>query len=306
MTSGPAERIRAVRVGIVDIGSNTARLLVVDVSSVGVVTPVSTRRAYLGLGEEISRTGHLSRETIERSAMLAGAYAARARVLGAESVRTLVTAPGRQAATGATLATALERGTAAPVRILSADEEGRLAFLGVVHEVDGRLPDMVGVVDVGGGSTELAVGTPAGPDWVRSVDLGSQRLAQQAFSGDPPARKEIRAARELLRRSLDSPDFPRPEVAFATGGSARAAARIVGRRLGTDDLEEVVRIASRRPAAKLAKNFRLHPHRARTVLAGALLLAETSRVLDRPLVVSSAGMREGAALSIALHAAAAA
>jgi exopolyphosphatase/guanosine-5'-triphosphate,3'-diphosphate pyrophosphatase len=239
--------------------------------------------------------------------MLAGAYAARARVQGADAVQTLVTAPGRQAATGAALVAAIERGTAAPVRILSADEEGRLAFAGVVHAIEGRPPGVVGVVDVGGGSTELTVGRPThGPAWVRSVDLGSQRLAQQAFGGDPPSRKEIRAAREIARRALEGQAGPRPKAAFATGGSARAAARLVGRELSAEDLEEVVAIAARRPAAKLAKTFQLHPHRARTVLAGALLLAEAARLLDRPLIVSPAGMREGAALALARPATAAA
>ena len=295
------------RVGIVDVGSSTARLLVADVSPDGEVTTVDKRRAYLGLGEEIARSGRLCSETIDRTAMLAGAYAARARVHGAQSLRTLVTAPGRQAATGAALVAALERGTAAPVRILSADEEGRLAFAGVLHAVEMPLPSVVGVVDVGGGSTELTVGTPShGPMWVTSVDLGSQRLAHQAFTGDPPTRKEIRVARELARRALEKHPAPRPEVAFATGGSARAAARIVGRELAAEDLEEVARIAARRTASKLAKTFGLHPHRARSVLAGALLLAEASRALGRPLLVSSAGMREGAALALAPPAAAAA
>ncbi len=295
------------RVGIVDIGSNTARLLVADVLPGGELTQVGKRRAYLGLGEEIAHTGGLGPETIERTAALAGAYASKARALGAELVSTLVTAPGRQASTGAGLRRALERATAAPVRTLSADEEGRLAFAGVVHGAVSPLPDVLAVVDVGGGSTELSAGTPLlGPAWVRSIDLGSLRLAQQAFAGDPPSRKEVRVARDLVRRSLDADGCPRPGIGFATGGSARAAARIVGRELAADDLHEVVRIARRRSAAKLAKTFGLHPHRARTMVAGALLLAEAAHAFGRPLVVSAAGMREGAALALALPAAAAA
>jgi exopolyphosphatase / guanosine-5'-triphosphate,3'-diphosphate pyrophosphatase len=299
VTSGTTGRIEDVRVGVVDIGSNTARLLVADVSTTADVTAVGKRRAYLGLGEEIARTGCLGRETIDRTAMLAGAYAARARVLGADPVLTLVTAPGRQAAAGRALVDALERGTAALVRILSADEEGRLAFAGVVQAA-GDVSGAIGVVDVGGGSTELAIGTALrGATWVRSLDQGSQRLTHRLFTEDPPSRKEIRLARDHVRRSLATLEPPQPDLVFATGGSARAAARIAGRDLDADDLDEVLRIASRRPAAKLAKTFQLHPHRARTLLAGALLLAETSRALGRPLVVSSAGMREGAAVALA-------
>jgi exopolyphosphatase / guanosine-5'-triphosphate,3'-diphosphate pyrophosphatase len=306
VTSGDTCRIDDVRVGVVDIGSNTARLLIADVSPDGELTPVGSRRAYLGLGQEIAETGRLSRETINRTAMLAGAYAARARVMGADPIRTLVTAPGRQGSAGAALVDTLERGTASPVRILSADEEGRLALEGVVHAA-GDVTGAIGVVDVGGGSTELTVGSVVrGPTWVRSLDHGSQRLTHRLFTEDPPTRKEIRAARDLVRRSLETLQPPSSGIVFATGGSARAAARIAGRELGEGDLDKVLRIASRRSAAKLAKTFRLHPHRARTLLAGVVLLSEASRALGRPLLVSSAGMREGAALALAPPAAAAA
>jgi len=288
------------RVAIIDIGSNTARLLVAAVSGSS-VEPVGTRRAYLGLGEEIARSGTLGRETVERTATLAGAYAERARRLGAESVQTVVTAPGRQGGAPEALRSALLRSTGAPVDVLTADEEGRLAFAGVVQAAQWPLPELVAVVDVGGGSTELTVATPyMTATWVRSVDLGSLRLTQARLHGDPAGREEVDAARELVRRELGEHLGPRPAVAFATGGSARAAARLAGsRRLDPDTLDDVVRIASEHPTAKLAKTFGLHPHRARTVVGGALLLAEASRALELPLDVSSAGMREGAALQLA-------
>ena len=115
------------------------------------------------------------------------------------------------------------------------------------------------MVDVGGGSTELAVGTPlVGPAWVRSIDLGSLRLTQLCLEGDPPRASSVRSARDAAHRAFDGEAPPRPDAAYATGGSARAAAKIVGRELGVDDLEEVIRIATGCPAAKLAKTFRLH------------------------------------------------
>jgi exopolyphosphatase/guanosine-5'-triphosphate,3'-diphosphate pyrophosphatase len=295
------------RVAVIDIGSNTARLLVADVSRSGSVTTLKTRRAYLGLGEEIARHGELDRETIERTAAIAGAYAERAARLGASSLRTLVTAPGRQCGDPGRLRRALERSTRAPVELLTADDEGKLAFAGVVQAAEWPLPELVAVVDVGGGSTELTVSTPhMTATWVRSIDLGSLRLAQAMLRGDPPSEAEIGAARELVRRELGEHLGPRPGVAFATGGSARAAARITGTNLTAADLDDVVRMACSRPAAKLAKEFGLHPHRARTLPGGALLLAEASRALELPLGVSTAGMREGAALQLARPVAAAA
>jgi exopolyphosphatase/guanosine-5'-triphosphate,3'-diphosphate pyrophosphatase len=290
-----------VRVAVIDIGSNTARLLVADVGADGHVRRIGTRRAYLGLGEEIAARGALGPEAIARAAALAGAYADRARAQGARALRTVVTAPGRQGPTAGALRRALERSTGAPVQLLTASEEGRLAFAGVVQAAERPLPELVAVVDVGGGSTELTVATPhMTATWVHSVDLGSLHLTRRCLHGDPPTRRELREARSHVRRELGEHLGPRPERAFATGGSARAAARIAGPLLDAGALEEVVRVASRRPAREVARAHSLHPHRARTLLAGALLLAETSRSLALPLEVSAAGMREGAAQRLAL------
>jgi exopolyphosphatase/guanosine-5'-triphosphate,3'-diphosphate pyrophosphatase len=296
-----------VRVAVVDIGSNTARLLVADVGADAAIGDVETRRAYLGLGEEIARTGTLSQRAIERTAGIARAYATRARARGATEVQTVVTAPGRQGACAGPLVAALTQATASDVRVLSADEEGRLAFDGALHRAAGHLPEVVAVVDVGGGSSEIAVGTPSlGAAWVRSLDLGSLRLAQQALRSDPPSGASVKQARALVREALAGLDVPRPDAALAAGGSARAVSRIVGGTFGEDDLADVVRIARRYPAAKLAKSFRFHPHRARTLLAGALLLGEASHALGRPLDLAGGGVREGVALALARPAAAAA
>jgi exopolyphosphatase/guanosine-5'-triphosphate,3'-diphosphate pyrophosphatase len=295
------------RVAVVDIGSNTARLLVADVGPDASIADVEKRRAYLGLGEEIARTGTLCHATIDRTAALARAYAARARTRGATEVQTIVTAPGRQGSCARALVRALSRATDGDVRVLSAEEEGRLAFDGAIHRAGGSLPDVIGIVDVGGGSSEIAVGTPSlGAAWVHSVDLGSLRLAQQALRGDPPSAASVDDARTLVRRALDGVSAPRPDRVLAVGGSARAVSRIVGRTFGGDDLAEVVRIAQASSAARLAKAHGFHPHRARTLLAGALLLGEACRLLGRPLDLAGGGVREGVALALARPAVAAA
>ncbi len=310
LTSGPGPRINSMqttRVGVIDIGSNTARLLVADVAADGGLVEVDTRRAYLGLGQEIARWGSLRAETVERTAGIARAYVRRAQAEGADQVCTLVTAPGRQDARAPALLHALERSTRAPVRVLSAEEEGRLAFEGVVQRSERPLPEVVSVVDVGGGSTEVAVGTPLlGPAWVRSIDLGSLRLTQLCLEGDPPQESTVRQAQEAAHRAFGNLAAPCPDAAYATGGSARAAARIAGQELSVDDLDAIVRVATGATAAKLATTFRFHPHRARTILAGAVLLREAAQALGRPLVVVPFGMREGAALALARSAEAAA
>lgn len=286
------------RVAVIDIGSNTARLLVADVAPEGVAC-VAEERTYLGLGAEIAQRGTLTLATIDRIADLAGAYAETAAARGARRLETIVTAPGRQGRSGRILVAALVSATAAPVRVLTADEEGRLAYDGAVARTEAELPEVVGVVDVGGGSTELVVGTPSlGAAWVRSVDLGSLRLSRRCLSTDPPTGRELTEARDAVRRHLDSIEPPRPDLALATGGSARAVARVVGRVFDEGDLHEIVRVFASRPSADAAGLFGIAPERAGTVLAGALLLAEASRLFGRQLELARGGLREGAALAL--------
>lgn len=288
------------RVAVVDVGSNTARLLVADVSTDGRVRAVDEERRHLGLGAEIARTGTLSRGTVEVVAKTCRGYAKLARRLGAERAETIVTAPGRQGRSPGLLVTALTEATRLPVRVLTSDEEGRLAYEGAVARAQGELPEVVGVVDVGGGSTEVVVGTPLlGAAWVRSIDLGSVRLTRQHLHGDPPSGDELGAAREAVRTAMATVSPPRPDLALATGGSARAVAKLVGRTYDVDDVEAAIAILARRPSATVGRDAGMHPVRAASALGGALLLAETARILDRPLGLARGGLREGAALALA-------
>jgi exopolyphosphatase/guanosine-5'-triphosphate,3'-diphosphate pyrophosphatase len=183
--------------------------------------------------------------------------------------------------------------------VLGADEEARLAFAGAIASASAVLPEVVGVVDVGGGSSELAIGTPlVGAAWTHSLDLGSLRLRELALDGDPPDANRLDEARALVARSLSGVSPPCPDTVLAVGGSARGAARVAGSHLGRDDLAAVVRTASRHPARTLEALFHMHPHRARTLLAGAVLLEGFAALLERPLTVGRGGVREGVALEL--------
>ena len=149
---------------------------------------------------------------------------------------------------------------------------------------------VVAVCDVGGGSTEVVVGTELlGPAWVRSVDLGSLRLTAALLPSDPPAPGEIEAAREAVREAFE------PGQAAATRDRPRhrrqrpRRRRIVGHEYGPDELEHVVDLLASRPAAESADELGIRPDRARTLLAGALILAEVSRRLDVPFTPSRGG-----------------
>lgn len=284
-----------VRVGIVDIGSNTARLLVASRSGPA-VRAVHEERALLALGEEVERFGRISDLKLAETADRTRAYARIARELGCTSVEVIVTAPGRQSENAGALLRALERAAGAPVRVLSAEEEGRLAYEGALTQA-GRLEGRVAVCDVGGGSTEVVAGRAGhGPDEVVSLDIGSLRLTRRLLAGDPPGKKAVARARREVEEHFETVASPGADVALATGGTARALRKIVGSRvLAEADLDGAVRTVARRAAAELAVDFGLDPLRSRTLLGGALILAEAQRLVGRPLEVARGGLREGAA-----------
>ena len=153
----------------------------------------------------------------------------------------IVTAPGRQGAAAPELTAALADATSLPVRVLTAESEGRLAYDGAVARAVGDLPEVVAVVDVGGGSTEVVVGTPLlGAAWVRSADVGSLRLTRAHLTDDPPLGRPDPGRADAVGRALAGMSPPRPALALAVGGSARALTKIVGRRFDADDLERAV------------------------------------------------------------------
>jgi exopolyphosphatase / guanosine-5'-triphosphate,3'-diphosphate pyrophosphatase len=291
------ENEHAVKVGIVDVGSNTVRLLVARRQR-GRLVALQEEREHLFLGEDVERDGWLSPARIDEAARCVAGYTRRARARGARAVEVIVTAPGRQSANGDELVRRLAAATAGPVRVLTADEEGRLAFAGATAAAE-ALPGTVAVCDVGGGSAEVVVGTvTGGPAWSRSLDIGAVRLTERFLVGDPPDRRALVAATVEVERHLEGFAPPLPQVALATGGTARALRKLVGSELEAGEFNAALRILGKRSSAKVAKTFGLHEHRARTLPAGAVILACLQARLGVPLEVSRAGLREGAALGL--------
>ncbi len=254
------------RVAVIDIGSNTAR-----------------RVCDLKLAE-----------TAER----ARGYARKARELGATAIDVIVTAPGRQSENADELLGALRRATGAPVRVLSADEEGRLAYEGALAQ-SRSFVDRVAVCDVGGGSTELVVGSRSGVEFCRSLDIGSVRIARRFLDGDPPGKKAIAAARAEIAEQVDALNAPAVGAALATGGSARSLRKLTGSRvLGERELASALKTVAKSTSSQIAQEAGLDPLRAQTLLAGTLILAETQRRLGVPLEVARGGLREGAAYGL--------
>ncbi len=161
----------SVRVAVVDVGANTVRLLVASEAGAE-----AEDRVHVGLGEEIEHTGSLSATGIQRAADAAASCVRRAHRLGCARIDVLVTSPGRQSRNGDQLVDALTAGTGVQARVLSAEEEGELAWRGAVAAA-GDLPETVAVCDVGGGSAQIAVGRAEATAGLGSVRPTSVRCA---------------------------------------------------------------------------------------------------------------------------------
>jgi exopolyphosphatase/guanosine-5'-triphosphate,3'-diphosphate pyrophosphatase len=288
-------RIGAMRVGIVDVGANTLRLLVAARED-GRLVALREQRVQLGLGEEIERSGALGEEKLAEAAAVARAHVRRARKLGCNRIDVLVTSPGRQARNGHELATVLREATGVATKVLRPEEEGELAWYGAVATADDPA-DSIAVCDVGGGSTQLVVGTVSGgPAWVRSVDLGSLRLTRRTLDSAPSSQMDLDTARDQVEAAFVDLAPPLALAGIATGGTARALRRVVGTTLEPETLASAARKLAKRSDRAVANDYGVDRARARTLLAGTLILMEVQHRLGIELQVGRGGIREGAAL----------
>jgi exopolyphosphatase / guanosine-5'-triphosphate,3'-diphosphate pyrophosphatase len=285
------------RLGVLDVGSNTIRLLVATVER-GEVVALGKEKVRLPLGEEIERYGAVSDLHVAAAAKAVRKLCKTARELGVESLDVFLTAPGRQSENAAELVAALRRAAGAPVRVLSTEQEGRLAYAGAVATAPLTLPGRIAVCDVGGASTEVAVGSPDGaPDWVASVALGSVRLTARVLDGERPTSTRLETARAETKKAFAGVAPPPAETALAVGGSARAARRLVGPELSAGALAEALRLVAAKQPPTISRRYGIDRARARILPAGLVLLAEVQRRLGVPLHVCDGGIREGAVLA---------
>ena len=274
------------RVGVIDVGSNTTRLIVASAEPGG-LDSLETQKLRLSLGEEIERHGAVSAVHVAAAAKAVRDMAGTARRMRVDSLDVFLTAPGRQATNSASLVTALSRAAGVQARVLTKDEEGTLAYRGAVLTSSVSLPSRIAVCDIGGASTEIAAGSPGrDPDWVESVDLGSVRLTTRA--------SDMHAEAEAAFAHLVPPTV---EAALVVGGSARAARRLVGAELGESELAEALQIVETTSPREVARSFGVDRARAEILPAGVILLAEVQRRLGVTLHVCSGGIREGAVLA---------
>jgi exopolyphosphatase/guanosine-5'-triphosphate,3'-diphosphate pyrophosphatase len=291
--TGVVLRMRPVRAGIIDVGSNTIRLLVAEQGDRGGLATILSERTHVGLATDIERTGRISDEKLDHVRVVTARYGVLARNRGVDRLELVVTAPGRQSANASELHDVLAESTGADVRQLSSEEEGRLAYAGAVGACP-SVADSVAVIDVGGGSTQVMVGTEEGPAWMQPLDLGSLRLTERLVHADPPTLDELTAVADLVEEAFAQLTPPLPIGALATGGTARTLRRIAGRRLAERNLAACLELLSARTAEEIASDYEIPLERARVLPAGTIVLREAHRRLGVKLEVAKGGVREGA------------
>jgi exopolyphosphatase/guanosine-5'-triphosphate,3'-diphosphate pyrophosphatase len=283
----------------IDIGSNTTRVLVAEAND-GRLTEVLQRRAFTRIGRGLKAGAAIPREKIEEVARVVAEQRQLAENVGARALRAVATAAIRSASNPGEVVDAVRSAGGVELAVLDGDEEARLAFLGATRTLGRPLAGRVAVVDVGGGSSEIAIGTLAGGvEWSTSFRIGSGFLTDHYVHSDPPSAAALHAMREHAYGVMDGLDVPEVDVAVAVGGSATSVRRLVGAVFEPETLQRALRVLSDAPAATVAARFAIDVERVPLMPAGILILDAASHCLGRPLQIGRGGLREGVLLELA-------
>jgi len=279
------------RLAAIDIGTVTTRLLIADVSEGG-VDEVLRSTDITHLGQDLTATGRLSPEAVERVRAVIAGYADSIGRMGVEHVSAVATSASRDAANGDELLAALSPLGITP-RIIGGEDEARLSFAGAAWSVTG---EGLLVVDVGGGSTELIVGSStvddAGAretsiDAMRSIDVGSRRITEMFLHSDPPTTSQLDEARAYIANAM-RPFFdalrvrPRAMISLAGAATTFAAVDLELAEYDSDvvhlsclsgaRMTDLVTMLARLPLEKRRTVVGLHPDRAPVIVGGGLVM----------------------------------
>jgi exopolyphosphatase/guanosine-5'-triphosphate,3'-diphosphate pyrophosphatase len=282
----------------IDIGSNTTRVLVADVED-GALREVLQRRAFTRIGKGL-KGGEIPREKIDEVARVVAEQRRLIEQLGTDAMRVVATAAIRGAANQDEFAAAVREIGGVEVEILDGEEEARLAFLGATRTLGHSLEGTIGVVDVGGGSTELAIGTvPEGATWSESFRIGSGLLTDAYLRSDPPSVSDLHAMRQHAQGVFEGLVLPAVDAAVAVGGSAASLRRLVGAVLDAESLQQAMRVLSGDASDQVSSRFAIDRERVVLMAAGLTVLDAAAQALGRPLQIGRGGLREGILLELA-------
>jgi exopolyphosphatase/guanosine-5'-triphosphate,3'-diphosphate pyrophosphatase len=281
------------RVAVIDVGSNSSRLLVADVAG-GEVAKVERQSRVTRLGRGVDLSGQLSAEAIEEACAAIGDYVAICEGAEVEAVAAIATSAVRDASNGDAFVAELRERFAISTRVLDGDEEARLTYLGATHERPPAEPTLV--IDIGGGSTELIVGHDERISFQASLQAGVVRHSERHISSDPPTAAELESLAADVRSTIEGAIAGRDEAqagaGIAVAGTPTSLAAIELELEPYDpervhrhvlSLETTQRLLSQLASAPLGERTRipgLHADRAPTIIAGVVILVEAMRAFD--------------------------
>jgi exopolyphosphatase/guanosine-5'-triphosphate,3'-diphosphate pyrophosphatase len=305
-----------VRVAVVDIGTNSTRLLVADVTDDGKLTERERRTKVTRLGDRLGETGVLSDDAMARVLATLAEYRMVIEQEGAERAVAVLTSAVRDAANGGDfLARVRAQSDGLDARVIAGEEEARLTFRGATSERAPGDATPTLVIDVGGGSTELVVGSGDDVSFHVSIQAGVVRHTERHLGTDPPTRRELRALAEDVRSTYAEavPAAVRrtASAAIAVAGTATSLGAIDldleryephlvhGHALSLTACRRILERLAALPEAQRREVRGLHPDRAPTIVAGVVLVIEALELfgLDA-IVVSDHDILRGAALEV--------
>jgi exopolyphosphatase / guanosine-5'-triphosphate,3'-diphosphate pyrophosphatase len=299
------------RVAVIDIGTNSTRLLVADVEA-GRVSPLERRSTVTRLGRGVDLSGHLASEAIEDVCVAIGDYMGLLEELGAETIDAIATSAVRDAGNGGAFIAELRERFELSARVLDGEDEARLTYLGATSESTPSEPTLV--IDIGGGSTELIVGAGAEISFHDSLQAGVVRHSERCISSDPPTAGELEAlatdVRGLIEQSGGVGVEPHQGIAVAGTPTSLAAvelglepydpSRVHGHVLELPSIQRMLSQLASVPLAERVEIPGLHPDRAPTIVAGVVILVEAMRAFGlEQVTVSEHDILYGTALAAA-------
>lgn len=294
------------------MGSNTVHLLVVDAHRGAHPMPASSERTVLRLAERLTSGGDLSDAGVDDLVHTVAQAKKSARKLGCEDLMAFATSAVRDCGNVADVLARVHGETGVELKVLTGADEAKLTFLAARRWLGWSAGKLL-VLDIGGGSLELAIGMDEAPDYAKSVPFGAGRITRERFAADPPSRAEVAETAEWLAEQL-APVAKKvakrgePDRVVATSKTFRTLARLTGaapssagprvRRVLTEPgLRQLIAFISRMSAADLAELEGVSASRSHQLVAGALVAQATMRALSRQeLEICPWALREGVIL----------
>lgn len=305
------------RLGVIDVGSNTVHLLVVDAHPGAHPLPATSHKIDLRLSEHVLDDGRIEDGGTDRLVTFVQECLEVAEDQGVEELLAFVTSAIREAPNGEQVLARVRKKTTKQLQVLPGEEEARLTFL-AARRWNGWSAGKLLVVDIGGGSLELSIGTDEDPDVALSLLLGAGRVTRERLAGDPPSAATIKAARKAVRAEIASQIRPlakagAPDKVVGTSKTMRSLARIAGaapsgegpyvrRELTRASITETIARISSMPAADRAQLAGVSASRAHQLLGGAIVAEAAMDLLGvESLEICPWALREGIILRYLDH-----